>query len=185
VIKQYFAEYKGNFTAQKLVKQHADLNKIHAKSLNTIRVISFHFENEVHILSAQLRMGAGDARIDNYSAGGIACAIKENGYLEDEAITKQYTWTDHHPSGVKFNTIKVPCFDKVVAEIKRLHPMLPYYNIIGWDFAIDENGDPVLIEFNVTPGQNECGSKMPSFGDLTEKVLEDVFITKSLKDKMN
>lgn len=185
VVAQYFDEYKGNYIAQKLVKQHPALNSIHAKSLNTIRAISFHFENEVHILSAQLRMGAGDARIDNYSAGGIACAIKEDGTLVDEAITKQYTWTDRHPSGIPFNTIQVPHYDKVVEAIKRLHPMLPYYNIIGWDFAIDENGEPVLIEFNVTPGQNEIGSRKPSFGDLTERVLDDVFIHKTLSGRMN
>lgn len=185
VIRKYFNQYKGNFVAQKIVKQHADLAAIHPKSLNTIRVISFRFHGETHILSAQLRMGAGDARIDNYSAGGIACAIKDDGWLADEAITKKYTWTDCHPSGRKFNTIQVPCFEKVLDKIRELHPQLPYYNIIGWDFAVDEAGEPVLIEFNVTPGQNECGSRKPSFGDLTDQVLDDVFLKHELEGKMN
>lgn len=184
-VKKYFEEYRANFVAQKIVKQHAKLAEIHPESLNTIRVISFRFHGEVHILSAQLRMGAGDARIDNYSAGGIACAIKEDGWLCDEAITKKYTWTDSHPSGRKFNTIQVPSYDKVVELIQKIHPQLPYYNIIGWDFAIDEVGDPVLIEFNVTPGQNEAGSRQPSFGDLTDEVLDDVFLKHELEGKMN
>ena len=155
------------------------------KSLNTVRVISFLFKGKVHILSAQLRMGAGDARIDNYTAGGIACSIKDDGYLEDEAITKQYTWTDHHPSGIKFNTIRVPSYDKIIKEIKQYHPMLPHFSIIGWDFAVDNNGNPVLVEFNVTPAQNEIGSKCPSFGNLTEEVLEDVFVSQTLKDRFS
>ena len=185
VIDQYFDQYKAGFVVQRIVKQHPDLARIHAGSLNTIRVISFHFEGEVHILSAQLRMGAGDAKIDNVSAGGCACAIKPDGWLADESVTHKSEWSDHHPSGIKFRDIRVPCYDKVLAKIKELHPQLPYYNLIGWDFAIDEEGEPVLLEFNVTQGQNQIGGKEPSFGDLTERVLEDVFIRKSLKDKMN
>ncbi len=184
-VAEYFKLFFSNFVVQEIVAQHPDLARIHSKSLNTIRAISFHNKGEVHILSAQLRMGAGEARIDNYTAGGIACAIKEDGWLVDEALTKQYTWTDHHPSGIPFNTIRVPSYSRIVEEIKRYHPMLPYFNIIGWDFAVDESGQPILIEFNVTPAQNETGSDRPSFGDLTDKVLEDVFITRSLAGKFS
>lgn len=184
-IRDYFSMYVSNYVVQEIVRQHPDLAAIHSKSLNTVRVISFLFEGEVHILSAQLRMGAGDARIDNYSAGGIACSIKEDGWLEDEAVTKQYTWTDTHPSGIKFNSIRVPSYDKIIAEIKQYHPLLPHFSIIGWDFAVDESGDPVLIEFNVTPAQNEIGSKKPAFGELTEKVLEDVFVSKGMKNRFS
>ena len=40
------------------------------------------------------------------------------------------------------------------------------------------------IEYNVCPGMNQitCG---PNFGTLTERVLEDVFITKSLRYAQN
>lgn len=184
VIRRYFGEYHANFTAQRILEQHADLAAIHSKSLNTIRVISFRFKGEVHILSAQLRMGSGDARIDNYSAGGIACAIKDDGWLENEAITRQYTWVDHHPSGRKFSTIQVPSYQKVLDTIRVLHPQLPYYGIVGWDFAINADGEPVLIEFNLTPGQNQVGSRKPTFGDLTTEVLDDVFFDQSLKGKL-
>lgn len=185
VISDYFKLFVSNYVVQELVSQHADLSAIHSKSLNTVRVISFLFEGQVHILSAQLRMGAGDGRIDNYTAGGIACAVKDDGWLENEAITKKYTWTDHHPSGLKFSSIRVPSYDKIIAEIKRYHPLLPHFGIIGWDFAVDASGDPVLIEFNVTPAQNEIGSKQPAFGDLTDAVLEDVFVTRSMKNRFN
>lgn len=184
-IPKYFKLFFSNFVVQEIVAQHADLARIHGKSLNTIRAISFFYKGKVHILSAQLRMGAGDARIDNYTAGGIACSIKEDGWLVDEALTKQYTWTDRHPSGIPFNTIRVPAYSEIVGEIKRLHPMLPYFNIIGWDFAVDESGTPVLIEFNVTPAQNETGSDRPSFGDMTDEVLEEVFVTRSLAGRFS
>ena len=182
-IHKYFKMFVSNFVVQEIVRQHPDLSAIHSKSLNTVRVISFLFNGQVHILSAQLRMGAGDARIDNYSAGGIACSIKDNGYLEDEAITKKYTWTDVHPNGVKFKSIKVPSYDRIIEEIKKNHPLLPHFSIIGWDYAVDEKGEPVLIEFNLTPAQNEIGSKKPTFGNMTDEVLKDVFITKKMKNR--
>lgn len=185
VINHYFQMFVSNYVVQEIVSQHPALSAIHGKSLNTVRVISFLFKGEVHILSAQLRMGAGDARIDNYTAGGIACSVREDGWLEDEAITKQYTWTDHHPSGIQFNTIQVPSYHRIIDEIKQYHPLLPHFSIIGWDFAVDEAGDPVLVEFNVTPAQNEVGSKKPTFGDLTDEVLEDVFVTRSMKDRFS
>ena len=59
-----------------------------------------------------------------------------------------------------------------------MHKRIPHLNIIGWDFAIGVSGDPVFIELNVYPGQNQNGSG-PTFGNLTEEVLEDVFIKKT------
>ena len=67
--------------------------------------------------------------------------------------------------------IKIPSYDRVLETIKKNHKYLPYFKIIGWDFAIDREGEPVLIEFNVSPEQNQltCG---PTFGKLTDQILE-------------
>ncbi|WP_458463041.1 sugar-transfer associated ATP-grasp domain-containing protein, partial [Paenibacillus sp.] len=181
-IEDLFEEFGVNFVVQRLVKQHPDLAKIHASSLNTVRVMSFHFQGEVHILSAQLRMGGGAARIDNISAGGCACAIKPDGWLYEKSVTRKSEWTDTHSSGIKFKDIRVPNYEGILATAKRLHCELPYYNIIGWDFAVDVDGNPVFMEFNIMPEQNQIGSAMPAFGDLTETVLEEVFIKKTLKE---
>ena len=49
--------------------------------------------------------------------------------------------------------------------------------MISWDLAIEENGDPLLIEFNVCYGELDfhqlCNG--PIFKDLTREVLDDVF----------
>ena len=173
-IEEIFDGYTSGFVAQRLVKQHPDLARINEKSLNTIRVVSFRFKGEVHILSTILRMGGVGSRVDNISAGGISCRIKPDGWLAETAVTRKSEWTDEHPGGIKFKDIQVPCFAKIIETVKRLHPTLPYFDLIGWDFAVDEEGEPVFIEFNVMPEQNQisCG---PSFGALTDEVLEDVF----------
>ncbi|WZL78695.1 hypothetical protein QBE55_00540 [Eubacteriales bacterium mix99] len=51
----------------------------------------------------------------------------------------------------------------------------PHFRIIGWDFSVDELGDPVLIEYNGAPGMNQI-SRGPLFGDLTEPALNTIFL---------
>lgn len=180
-VKKAFDYYQINFIVQDIVDQHEDLARIHRSSLNTLRVMSFFFKGEVHILSAQLRMGSGEARVDNYSSGGYACNVNSDGRLSERAVSKAEGWATEHPCGLKFKDIVVPNYSDVINVIKAEHPKLPHLNIIGWDFAIGKNGEPVFIEINVFPGQNQNGSG-PTFGDLTEEVLKDVFIDKTLKD---
>ena len=176
-----FDRFKYNFVVQRLVKQHPQLAAINERSLNTIRIVSFYFKGEVHILSSILRMGGVGARVDNFSAGGISCQILPDGRLNDKAIKPDLTWTDEHPSGIKFKGISVPSFDRVIDTVKRLHPTLPYFAIIGWDYAVDEAGDPVFVEFNIMPEPNQfsCGT---TFAELTEDVLKDVYIEKTRKN---
>lgn len=47
-----------------------------------------------------------------------------------------------------------------------------------------EDGTPIFIEMNFLPDQNQFASG-PTFGDLSDKVFEDVFIKKSLKGVFN
>ncbi|MBR5947731.1 MAG: hexapeptide transferase [Clostridia bacterium] len=177
-IDSMFKEFKRGFVAQRLVEQHPDLAAVNSSSLNTIRVVTFKFKGETHVLSTLLRMGGVGSRVDNISAGGISCVIKPDGWLADRSVTRKSEWSDEHPGGVKFRDIHVPNFDKVIETAKRTHAQLPYFDLIGWDFAVDKDGDPVMIEFNVMPESNQisCG---PTFGDLTDEVLDEVFLKKS------
>lgn len=181
-VEELFDKFGVGFVAQRLVKQHPDLERINKDSLNTIRVMSFHFNDEVHILSAQLRMGGKGSRVDNITAGGCACAIKEDGWLSDRAVTRKSVWTDRHENGLLFKDIRVPSYDRVLDTVKRLHTQLPYFNIVGWDFAVDQEGEPVLIEFNVVPEQNQIGGKQPTFGELSDDVFQEVFIDQKRED---
>lgn len=167
--------YGSDYIVQEVITQHEVLANIHPSSLNTIRVISFLFGGEVHISSSILRMGVGGSRLDNVSAGGLACPVKPDGRLENKAMDKLSQWTERHPGGAVFSEIKIPSYDRVISLIKRAHKDIPYFRIIGWDFAIDEVGDPVFIEYNGAPGMNQvsCG---PLFGDLTEPVLDEIFL---------
>ncbi len=169
------------FVLQRFIKQHKDLAAIHEESINTVRVMTFLFNGKVHVLSAQLRMGVGDSDVDNVSAGGVACSIKEDGWLEERAVTRKSDWSDRHPGGMLFKDIRVPSYDKIIETAVKLQESMPFLGIIGWDFAVSEDGEPIMIEFNTPCNQNQIGGRKPTFGDLTDEVLEEVFIKKSLR----
>ena len=183
-IQKTIDSLQSNFMVQEVVQQHRVLANLNEKSLNTIRVISFLFEGEVHILSTILRIGGMDSRVDNVGAGGYACKINPNGRLDRYAVNRLSQWVEDHPSGAVFYDTEVPSYEKVLELVRRGHKKLAHFKIIGWDFAINIAGEPIFIEYNVCPGQNQrtCG---PTFGDLTDKVLEDVFIKKSLAGSKN
>ena len=170
--------YGTNYIVQEVASQHEILASIHPNSLNTIRIISILFQGKVHISSAILRMGVAGSRLDNVSAGGIACPIEPDGRLKGEAINRQSERITSHPGGAVFREIKIPSYGRVVDAICRAHVDIPHFRILGWDFSIDEMGQPVLIEYNGAPGMNQisCG---PLFGDLTEAVLDTIFLNKS------
>lgn len=173
-----------NYIVQAAVKQHPVLAKMNPSSLNTIRIVSFLFEGEVHILSAILRMGATDAKVDNVGAGGFACPIHDDGQLNEKGVNRKAEWRTENQNGIRFADVRVPSYEKVKNIITNEHKKLAHFKLIGWDFSVDEVGDPVFIEYNVCPGSNQitCG---PTFGDLTEKVLEEIFIKKTLADAQN
>ena len=58
---------------------------------------------------------------------------------------------------------------------------LAHFKIIAWDIAIDENNNPIIIEYNVAntiPDINQMYSQS-FFGSLTDEILDEVFLKKS------
>lgn len=163
---------------QEIVSQHECLNKIHSESINTLRIISLMFEGEVHVLSSVLRMGVNGARVDNASSGGIMCGINEEGYLRNIAYGNYGEKVTQHPQGTVFSEVKIVGLDKCHEVIRKLAGrMCSASRLVSWDFAIGADGEPILIEVNLTYGgvnmHQMCNG--PVFGDLTERVLEHVY----------
>ena len=183
-MRKEFASFGANFLAQEAVVQHPDLARLNQSSLNTIRIVSFLFQGQVHILSSILRIGGSGSRVDNIGAGGYSCAIDPAGKLVKRAVNRKSEWVESTQDGIRFENYQVPSYDRAVETVKKLHKRLAHFKIIGWDIAVGEDGEPILIEFNSNPGQNQysCG---PTFGDLTDQVLEDVFVKKTLKYSRN
>jgi D-alanine-D-alanine ligase-like ATP-grasp enzyme len=69
---------------------------------------------------------------------------------------------------------QLPSYDKAIEMVKRLHLKLPFFNLVGWDVAIQENGEPVLIEFNTNPGLSQSAFKS-GMGEYTERIIRELW----------
>lgn len=166
-----------NFVIQQLIKQHPGMAKFHAKSINTVRVITFLYNDNVYILSTVVRIGGGDNEVDNVARGGYQCNILPDGHLDKVAYTKKdgkRVFVEQDDKGLVFGEQVIPSFDEIISTVKREASRMGHYRIIGWDIAVDETGSPVFIEYNCNPGQNQMTSG-PTFGNLTTEVLNEVF----------
>ncbi len=172
---------QADYIIQGLIRQHEALNKIHATSINSIRITSLLLDDGVHLLSSVLRMGMGGSRVDNATAGGVSCGIHPDGTLKERACT-YYSGESFasHPDGVVYKGYPVPSYDKAVELVKSIHPHIAHFRLVSWDIAIGEDGEPILIEANMRKGGINLHqfSNGPLFGDLTERVLDEVFSVK-------
>lgn len=173
-----------DYVVQKLIRQNSELNKVHTGSVNCIRICTLLSEDGVHVLSAVLRMGFGNSKVDNATAkdnekyDGMSCGIDENGCLKKYAHGYSTgLQCEKHPDGLVFEGFKIPSYEKAVELVKKAHPLIAHFRLVSWDIAIDEEGEPVLIEANMRKGGINFHqfNNGPLFGDLTEKVLNEIF----------
>lgn len=178
-LQEFLSDRKeSNYIIQKIVKQHPALEAVHPGSLNTVRICTLMLEDNVHILSAVLRMGVNESRIDNVTAGGISARIMPDGTLDKYAYT-YFTGEkfEKHPQGLVFEGYQVPSFEKVLETVKQAAQSIGNFRLVSWDMAVDENGEALIVEANMRKGginllQFDVG---PLFGDLTERVLDEVY----------
>lgn len=171
-------KFDDDIVIQRPLQQHAGIAAINESSVNTIRIISLLTEEGVKVYSAIMRIGIGGARVDNASAGGITCGITSDGKLKKYAYTVKGQRFEQHPtSGLPFEGIEVPGFALCMAAVPQLHIQIPRFHLVSWDFAVDTDGQPVLIEANMHYGEVDFHqlNNGPIFGDDTEKILNLVF----------
>ena len=72
--------------------------------------------------------------------------------------------------GTVLNGFQLPSIPEVLSTVKELHKRLPYFNLVGWDFGIDKEGRPVMIEWNRAPDLSQTAHG-PAFGEMTEEIV--------------
>lgn len=177
-----FDKYDKNFIIQQRVEQHEQMNLLNPTSLNTLRVLSYRHGDEILTLYAVVRIGRLGKNIDNETAGGINADIDfSTGCIHECAYgtpsEKKIMQTD---CGTVLKGFRIPAFDKVIVNVKKLHMRLPYFNLVGWDWGIDAQGEPVLIEWNRCPDLSQTAHG-PAFGDMTEMIIKDTLTRKDTR----
>ncbi len=141
---------------QEAVIQNDTINKIHAGSINTLRIETYRDKRgNIHRLGSFMRIGHGDMQVDNASSGGYMIVIDaEKGTLIKSAsrslIYGSETITKHPDTGFVFEGFKIPFFEEAIELVIKLSVLLPCY-FHGWDIALTNEG-PTLIEGNYSPG---------------------------------
>lgn len=168
----------GDLIIQKGLTQIKVLSEINPSSVNTIRVLSMiRPSGKVKIYSRILRMGINGAKVDNASSGGITCGISSEGKLNECAYTARGDKYYEHPnSKVRFSEIAIPSLEKIEDIVMTVHPRFSHFRLLSWDFAIDGNEEPVLIEVNLRYGELDFHqfNNGPVFGGDTEEILAEV-----------
>ena len=153
---------------QEVIGQHATLDQIHTGSINTIRILTLTTENGVKVISSILRAGVGKAKVDNFSRGGVAFGIDSEGKLKEKGWSILGISHNGHPDGAKTLGVQLPGYFDCVDICKAAAPRFARFSrLISWDFAIDPDSKPFLVEANLNHGgistHQICNG--PIFGD--------------------
>ena len=174
-IKELLESYGKNYIVQSAVSQCEKMASLNPTSLNTVRIMTYKRKTDVVVLFAVVRMGRMGTVVDNASAGGLYCGVNEDGSLKKEAYTlTPFSKMTASDNGVVFADFVVPQYSHMVSLVKKWHDDLPYVKLIGWDVAIDENDNIVLIEINAaSPGLFQAATG-PAFGKYTSEIFDEV-----------
>ena len=140
---------EGSYVIQKMIIQHKEMAKFHPQSVNTCRIMTARIGSEIVVLGAYFRIGRGNTKVDNGGQGGIMCSIDPSGQISEYAIDMEgKRQFKHEDSGLKYIGFIVPGYKKAVDFCKSYHKQILRFKIISWDIAIDENKNPIFIEYN-------------------------------------
>jgi len=173
-----FNEYKKNYILQEVFEQHDILRSFNPSSVNIIRMVSLFINGEVIPLMAAVRCGGEGSFNDNSitpdGLGMFVIGIDDKGTLKDAAVHSCGKIIRKCPNGTEFCGVQIPGFEKMKEIVKDYHSKLGYFGFIGWDFAVNKSGDPIIMEYNIKcPGilyyQYVNG---PLFGKRTDEIVD-------------
>ena len=143
-----------DFIIQYAIEPHTIFASLNPSSINTLRVMTYILNDDIYHMPISCRMGCTDSKIDNIHAGGLVIGVQNNGQLLPKAYQLGYgdndkTFTVHPRTNVEFKDVCLPSIEKVIKAAYAAHERLPRIGIVSWDFTVDKDGNPVLIEANI------------------------------------
>ena len=143
---------KTPYVAEELIDQDDGLGCFHENSVNTIRVVTFYYKNDISILWAFLRTGQGNSKVDNMGSTGYGALIdSKTGVIISDGVDWKGDKTKAHPdSKIAFKGYKIPKWNELLETVKHLSSELSEMHCVGWDLALTKQGW-VLVEGNARP----------------------------------
>jgi hypothetical protein len=171
--------YGDDFTIQEKVVQSDIVAQIHPESVNTLRLVTLRWNNEIHYMLGFLRIGSGSAVNDNAASGGLCAGLSDRGVLNDYAVDKSGRVLFTHPTtgfSFKNNNVQILNFDRFKEFVVNLHSDVLHHNLISWDIAVGKDNLPFFIEHNFG-GQfwmYQYSTGKPLFGDFSDEILKHI-----------
>lgn len=177
-IDELFKNYGDDFVIQEVINQSSQTAIFNKTSLNTFRVSSLFINGKLTICSVVFRCGRDNNIVDNAGAGGLMVGVDEDGTFHDYAYDNKYKRYYKTDGGIIFSNQNIEEVQNIIRIVKEYHPKyFPNLGFIGWDFALDSENHPILIEVNLGfPGiqMEQLASGSPIFGDRTDEVIDYV-----------
>jgi len=162
------------FVLEELIIQEQTMAAFHPSSVNTLRIATLRLNDRVEIIHPRIRLGRGDAVVDNAGSGGIIGNIDLKTGQVYAACDKKGIKYDLHPdTGLKIVGFKIPRFEEALELVKQLSNVLPKVKYVGWDVALRDDGW-VMIEGN---DKGQLGFQYPNhegFADELEKYRKEL-----------
>ncbi|MFA0030472.1 sugar-transfer associated ATP-grasp domain-containing protein [Vibrio breoganii] len=167
---------------QEKVEQSTVLSSLNPSSLNTFRVITYICDSKIHHCPISLRIGGGHSHLDNIHAGGMVVHVKDDGTLGNYAYKlgwgdSQEKYDIHPVSNIVFEEYTIPQIKSIISAAYIAHTKLTGITMVSWDFALDYNNVPTLIEANLL-GQSvwfpQIVSGRPLFGNRNKSMVKPI-----------
>ena len=175
-VEQLLDQFGESFSIQERLRCHESIAKIYAGSVNTFRVITYRWHDNIYFIPVIMRIGRGNSCVDNAHAGGVFIAVDNDGLLHDFSTTEFCEKYEKHPTtGFVYKGHKIDLFPKVMETAQKMHEAVPQLGSCNWDFTIDDRGNPVLIEANTMNGSAwvvQMAHGKGQFGERTAEILQ-------------
>lgn len=178
-LRRKLLSFGRNYVIQEVIEQHESLAIYNRSSVNPIRVMTLRLGGKIHYLHSTLRFGLPGAHTDmNFIDGkeiAHVCAVSKDGVVSAE-------WYDMDGKRSLISDLGVtrqeaiPNFSRIIETAIDVHSRLHHFDFVGFDFTVNKQMEPILIEYNVYwPGiiiPQYCHG--PLFGDLTEDLISRI-----------
>jgi hypothetical protein len=168
--------FESNFVVQEYIVQHPYLAQLNQSSVNSVRINTYRsvVDNQIHVVSAELKVGAAGSLVDNIKQGGAYFAIAKDGQVLDVGVdSKGYIVHEVGAPPVKINELgKMIKFEEICKASIEIASAHLYSRVLGLDITVDHMERVRLIEVNNFDigCTGEVAGAM--FGEFTDEVIE-------------
>lgn len=173
-IERVFLERTNDFVVQECIRQHSVMAQFNTSSVNTFRITTLLLNGRFTVCSIIIRCGKAGSSVDNWGAGGLLTSVSMDGHVNKKGYDIHLNEYVKNGDCV-LGDVVIEQMPSIIEKIKDTHTNdFALCKFIGWDVAINTDGQPVILELNSSqPGV--IGEQLlsgPIFGDRTQEVID-------------